>query len=125
MLALAMLSSWANNVERIDQQERQQETIHFYPHTVMKSSAKTLPFRSLLLAAIGLVLGGRATAQSFMTLHSFTVPYFTGGEGIGSIGLILGANRLYGTIPDSRTFYFGWTVFALNTNGTGFTNLYS
>jgi uncharacterized repeat protein (TIGR03803 family) len=68
-----------------------------------------------------LLLSDRATAQAFATLHSFT----GGSDGATPrTGLILSGNALYGTT------YFGGssgqgTVFTVNTDGTGFTNLYS
>src|SRR5437773_2042224 len=66
-----------------------------------------------------MILAGQVTAQTFTTLHSFT-----GTEGAGPIGLILGANRLYGATRYSSSFSPYGTVFSLNKNGTGFTNLY-
>src|SRR2546426_220800 len=66
-----------------------------------------------LIASVGLILAGRVTAQTFTTLHSFT-----GGDGAGpEVRLILSGNTLYGTTR-------GGTVFAINTDGTGFTTLY-
>ena len=57
----------------------------------------------------------------FKNLYSFT----GGNEGYyPQAGLILSGNTLYGTTPYGGTNGSG-TVFAVNTDGTGFTNLYS
>ena len=48
----------------------------------------------------------------------------TATEAIPHAGLILSGNTLYGTAYDGGTYGNG-TVFAVNTNGTGFTNLHS
>jgi uncharacterized repeat protein (TIGR03803 family) len=80
-------------------------------------------FRSLaILAALGSVLAGQVAAQTFRMLHSFA-----SNEGNRpTAGLVISSNRLYGT-----TSLVGWpeevgvgTVFALNTDGTEFTNLH-
>jgi uncharacterized repeat protein (TIGR03803 family) len=66
----------------------------------------------MLPAALGLMMAGRVSAQTFTTLHNFT------GRSDGSFpsaGLILSGDTLYGTASH--------TVFAVNTDGTGFTNL--
>src|SRR5437870_296133 len=84
-----------------------------------------------LIASVGLILAGRVTAQTFTTLHSFTeLADFTELAGTNSDGayprpgLILSGNCLYGT-----TYYGGssgnGTVFKVQTDGTGFTNLHS
>jgi len=82
-----------------------------------------------LMVGVGLILASRATAQTFTTLHNFTaIPGATSGtndDGAHPSGsLILSDNTLYGT-----TTYGGYwgrgTVFAINTDGTGFTNLHS
>jgi uncharacterized repeat protein (TIGR03803 family) len=63
-----------------------------------------------------LPLAGRVTAQTFSMIHTFTG---VGGDGAKPYGgLILSGNRLYGTTGS------GGTIFAFNTDGTGFTNLY-
>jgi uncharacterized repeat protein (TIGR03803 family) len=65
----------------------------------------------------------------FTTLHSFTA-MSNGGSGTNSdgawpySGLVLSGNTLYGTALQGGTSGNG-TVFAVNTDGTGFTNLYS
>ena len=73
-----------------------------------------------LIAGLNLIPAGRATSQTFTTLHSFD-----GSDGDQPVaGLILSGNTLYGTTSDYFNLSFG-TVFAVNTDGTGFTNLYS
>src|ERR1035437_2489320 len=73
-----------------------------------------------LIAGLGLISAGRATAQTFTTLHSFT----NGIDGANpQAGLILSGNTMYGTAAGGGSFSNG-TVFAVNTDGTGFTNLY-
>jgi uncharacterized repeat protein (TIGR03803 family) len=87
-------------------------------------------FRPLLLpaliAALGLTLAVRATAQTFTNLHTFTALV----SGINSdgakplAGLVLSGNVLYGTAYIGGTNGNG-TVFAVNTDSSGFTNLHS
>jgi uncharacterized repeat protein (TIGR03803 family) len=67
----------------------------------------------------------------FTTLHSFTAAsgsggdYGTNSDGINPLaGLILSGDTLYGTAPAGGTSGYG-TVFSINTNGAGFTTLYS
>ena len=73
---------------------------------------------ALLAVALGSVSAGRA--QTFTTLHSFT-----NSDGANPVaGLILSGNTLYGTTESGGASGQG-TVFAVNTDGTGFTNLYS
>lgn len=77
-----------------------------------------------LLAGFVLMLVGRVTAQTYTTLHRFT-----GGDGASPYaGLILSGNRLYGTtgnsFSDGILFNYG-TWFAINTDGTGFTNVHN
>jgi uncharacterized repeat protein (TIGR03803 family) len=74
-----------------------------------------------LAAGIGLILAAQASAQTFTTLYSFT-----GGSDGGTPfdRLVLSGNTLYGTADVGGSSGYG-TVFAVNTDGTGFTNLYS
>src|SRR5258706_232383 len=88
-----------------------------------------------LIAVLSLLPAGRVTAQTFTTLHSFTEIEvidngnftFTAFNPDGAnpyAGLILSGNTLYGTA------YLGGSSgngagFAVNTDGTGFTNLHS
>ena len=87
--------------------------------------ARLLP---ALIICLGLILAGRVTAQTFTTLHSFTAldqTYYTNGDGrYPSCTLVLSGNVLYGTTYGGGSSG-GGTVFKINTNGTGFTNLHS
>src|ERR1019366_10459933 len=95
----------------------------------MKTHVKNPFLLPALLAGLGLLLAGRVTAQTFTTLHSFTAisasPPFTNSDGTyPHAGLILAGNTLYGTAEYGGSSGHG-TVFAVNTDGTGFTNLHS
>ncbi len=59
-----------------------------------------------------------AAAQTFTNLYSFT------GGGFPYAGLILSSNTLYGTAALGGSSGIG-SVFAVHTDGTGFTNLYN
>jgi len=84
-------------------------------------SIKNFSHLRALIAGLGLILAGRVTAQTFTALYSFT----GGSDGDNpEDGLILSGDTLYGTTADGGNSGYG-NVFALNTNGTGFTNLYS
>jgi uncharacterized repeat protein (TIGR03803 family) len=86
---------------------------------------------SALMAGLGLMLALPAAAQTFTTLHIFT-PSPTNSSGVSTnsdgstpyAGVILSGNTLYGTTHQGGTNGSG-TVFAVNTDGTGFTNLHS
>jgi uncharacterized repeat protein (TIGR03803 family) len=69
----------------------------------------------------GTVFAVNANGSGFTTLHTFT----NGSDG-GSpkAGLVLSGNTLYGTAGGGGSSDNG-TVFAVNTDGTGFTTLYS
>jgi len=71
---------------------------------------------SALFAGLGLMLAGRATAQTFTNLHDFNI----GSDG-GDVyaGLVLSSNTLYGTAKQGGSSSAG-TVFKVNTDGTGF-----
>src|SRR5437867_2898822 len=75
----------------------------------------------VLIAGLGVILVGRSTAQTFTVLHSFAGP--DDGANLEA-GLILSGNTLYGTAAGGGSSGNG-TVFKVNTDGTGFTNLYS
>jgi uncharacterized repeat protein (TIGR03803 family) len=71
-----------------------------------------------------------ADGTGFTNLHSFAAGNnnssgnFANADGANPYGgLILSGNILYGTAYDGRTNGFG-TVYAINADGTGFTNLY-
>jgi uncharacterized repeat protein (TIGR03803 family) len=81
---------------------------------------KNLFLSLALTAGLGLMMAGRATAQTFTNLHNFT-----GSDGADPLsGVILSGNTLYGTAYNGGSHGSG-TVFAVNTNGSGFVNLYS
>jgi len=74
-----------------------------------------------LIAVLNLLPAGRVTAQTFTTLHSFT----GGSDGAYPFAeLILSGSTLYGTAAGGGSSSAG-TVFAVNTDGTDFTNLHS
>ncbi len=94
------------------------------PRRICTSSLVPLLLLWMLPAGLGLMLAARATAQTFTTIYSFQ------GNGYGqapSAGLVLSGTSLYGTATGVREGnligYWSGTVFALNTDGTGFTNL--
>jgi uncharacterized repeat protein (TIGR03803 family) len=73
----------------------------------------------VLVAALGLMLAGQVTGQTFTVLH-----HFNGSDGgYPQADLILSGNTLYGTAAYSGTPGNG-NVFRINTDGTGFTNLH-
>src|SRR6266566_581339 len=86
----------------------------------MKTPIENLFLLPALIAGLGLIPAGRLTAQNFTTLHSFT-----GSDGANPYSsLIFSNNTLYGTAGSSASPSNG-TVFAMNTNGMGFTILHS
>src|SRR6266702_4556107 len=95
----------------------------------MKMCIKNLFLLPALIAGLGLVLTGRATVQTFTTLYSFTTtppdpgPYINS-DGASPNSLILSGNTLYGTANGGGSGGAG-TVFALNTDGTGFRTLHN
>lgn len=74
----------------------------------------------LLVGCFSLMTAGPLTAQPLMTLHSFKGS--DGDEPSG--GFILSGNTLYGTARWGGESGSG-TVFSLDTDGSGFTNLHS
>jgi uncharacterized repeat protein (TIGR03803 family) len=85
-------------------------------------------FPALLLLA-GL-LAASAPAQTFTTLHSFTASSknssgnYTNSDGYNPLSeLVISGNTLYGTATGGGPNGDG-TVFTVNTDGTGFTNLH-
>jgi uncharacterized repeat protein (TIGR03803 family) len=76
----------------------------------------------------GSVFAINTDGSNFTTLHDFTAnsgyPSYTNSDGNNpEAGLILSGNTLYGTTSGGGTNGAG-TVFAVNTNRMGFTNLY-
>src|ERR1035441_1731174 len=85
---------------------------------------KTLFLLPALIVGLGLTFASTITAQTFMTLHSFTG--FTDSDGAAPNGLILLGNTLFGTAYYGGSSDSGnGTVFAFDTNGTVFTHLHS
>ena len=72
-------------------------------------------------SGVGTVFAVNTNGTGFKTLHSFTG---SSGGAFPSAGLVLSGNTLYGTTEQGGSSGDG-TVFALNTNGTGFTNLHT
>jgi uncharacterized repeat protein (TIGR03803 family) len=98
--------------------------IEFFMKTYIKK-----PFLlPALIAALGLIMVGRVTAQTFTTLHSFTAldqTYSTNSDGVApTAGVVLSGNTLYGTALVGGGFNLG-TVFAVNINDMSFSNLHS
>ncbi|MGC9942868.1 MAG: choice-of-anchor tandem repeat GloVer-containing protein [Verrucomicrobiota bacterium] len=95
-----------------------------------------------VLAFVGLAATPEIRAQTFTTLYNFSATNYdvalgypiipdgpptgmTNADGAEPVGtLILSGGTLYGTAFLGGTYAFG-TLFAINTNGTGFTNLYN
>src|SRR5436309_2295795 len=80
------------------------------------------------IAALGLIMASRVMAQTFTVLHSFTATNGVAGtNGDGAHPrprLILSGNTLYGMANFGGSSGAG-TVFAINADGTGFTNLHN
>src|SRR5437660_788351 len=87
---------------------------------VVMRSVKNRLAVPVLIAALGLILTGRMTAQTFTTLHNFDDE-----EGANPYGaLTLSGNTLYGAAAQGGSAGVG-TVFSLRTDGTAFTNLHN
>src|SRR5262245_45192970 len=88
-------------------------------NTVMRTFITSRPLSQILVTLLGCVLANPSTAQTFRTLYGFT----GSSDGRWPNGsLALSGDTLYGT-----TIFGGsgaGTVFAIKTDGTGFTNLY-
>jgi len=83
-------------------------------------SEAMIPLTALLLAGVN------AKAATFSNLYNFTLTSFpvnTNSDGANPHGgLVLSGNTLYGTASSGGSSNFG-TLFRLDTDGTGFTNL--
>jgi uncharacterized repeat protein (TIGR03803 family) len=79
-------------------------------------------------SGVGTVFAINTDSSGFTNLHSFAAtsgPNFTNRDGAHPYAvLILSGKTLYGTLVDGGSSGNG-TVFAISTNGTGFTNLYN
>lgn len=74
----------------------------------------------------GTVFALKVDGTGFTNLHTFSAPSESGNNSDGAnpiAGLILSGNTLFGTTYGGGTYGNG-TVFTLNTDGTGFSNLY-
>jgi uncharacterized repeat protein (TIGR03803 family) len=71
----------------------------------------------------GTVFSVNTDGTGFTTVHNFTA-YFRNSDGATPEGLILSGDTLYGTALYGGSFGRG-TVFAVNTDGTGFTTLHN
>jgi uncharacterized repeat protein (TIGR03803 family) len=93
---------------------------------LMKTGIKYSFIVSVLAATLGLMMAVPVTAQTLTTLYSFTqfTPISNTDGAAPKAGLILSENRLYGTAFAGGSSLNG-TVFAVNTDGTGFTNLHT
>ncbi len=100
-------------------------------------SGNTLFGASLGISGNGTVFALNTNGTGFTILHSFPATNFTvpsdgptpppgyaNNDGVGPTGLILSGSTLYGTAVWGGTNGNG-TVFAINTNGTGFATLHS
>src|SRR4051812_38507343 len=92
---------------------------------------KSYPFRTslfiMLFVSVGLI-PVRVMAQTFTVLHSFSArPFTTNYDGTYPAGRLIAnasGSILYGTANLGGSRGFG-TVFAVNIDGTGLTNLHS
>jgi uncharacterized repeat protein (TIGR03803 family) len=75
-----------------------------------------------LITVLSLIMVGRVTAQTFTVLHQFAGSPADGAN--PHAGLNLSGNILYGTTQGGGELGNG-TVFAVNADGAGFTNLHS
>jgi uncharacterized repeat protein (TIGR03803 family) len=100
------------------------------PFAGLVSSGNTLYGTTYLggTNGFGTVFAINTDGTSLTTLHSFSAfvgPNYTNGDGSWPVaGLVLSSNTLYGAAQFGGTIGAG-TVFKINTDGTGFTNLYS
>lgn len=87
---------------------------------------RQLSVRTTILAGLlALIAVGRVAGQTFTVLHRFTAGTNNGEYyPVGRLVANPSGNTLYGTANLGGSAYFG-SVFAINTDGTGFTNLHS
>jgi uncharacterized repeat protein (TIGR03803 family) len=93
------------------------------PYTCLGTASMRSQVLPALLVVLGFLLTGPVTAQTFKTLHAFT---FSDGATPYS-ELVLAGNTLYGTASaggNSGSYNGNGTLFAVNTDGSGFTNEY-
>ena len=88
-----------------------------------KHAAFMRPALVQVLLAAGCMASRPATAQTAANLYSFTP--FTQNDGSNpNGGMVLSGNTLYGTTANGGTNYTG-TLFRVNTDGSGYTNLHT
>ena len=95
----------------------------------MKKSIRNLILLPVLFACLSLLLAGPLAAQTYSELYSFSAyddPSLNiNGDGADPYGgVIISSNTLYGTASGGGNAGAG-TVFAINTDGSGFTTLFS
>ena len=86
----------------------------------MNASLRNLSILPAMIAGLGLILAGRVAGQAFTNLHNFD---YSDGKN-PQAGLTISGNTLYGATDGGGSSYIG-TVFAVNTDSTGFASLYS
>jgi uncharacterized repeat protein (TIGR03803 family) len=93
---------------------------------LIKTQYNNFLLRLAVWTGLSMIFVARLTAQTFTTLHSFTAVHNnTNADGANPVcKLVVSGNSLYGAALYGGSSNNG-TVFAVNTNGTGFTNLYS
>src|SRR5258708_3684804 len=98
------------------------KTKNRFPRFGVAFRGRVLP---ALIAMLNLIPAGRVTAQTFTTLHSFSAyPNYTNTDGANPNGFVLSESILYGTAAHGGSS-LGGTIFRVNTDGTGVTNLHS
>ena len=92
-------------------------------HFMRNRMKRLLVTASFVLSALW---SAQAQSNTFAVLHPFSAdPYGTNSDGtFPYAGLVQLGNTLYGTAEDGGSVGYG-TIFAVNTNGAGFTNLHS
>ena len=90
---------------------------NFSPSLVARSTHGSTP---LDVTGLGVVTVTNTPYPNFHTLYTFSPAFGSGPNG----GLVLSGNTLYGTTQHGGISGYG-TVFAINTDGTGFTNLFN
>jgi uncharacterized repeat protein (TIGR03803 family) len=97
----------------------------------VQKCAKYLLCLRVLIAGLFLIPAGKTMAQTLTSLHHFTKPdvndvvnAWTNSDGANpQASLVISGRILYGTCPYNGKWGSG-SIFAINTDGTGFTNLY-
>jgi len=90
---------------------------NFSPSLVARSTHDSTP---LDVAGLGVVTVTNPPNPNFHTLYTFSPAFGSGPNG----GLVLSGNTLYGTTKHGGISGYG-TVFAINTDASGFTNLFN